>query len=89
MSPTLAAWIVGSLTVYAVIGVVFAVAFVVRGVDRVDPVAADGSWGFRVLILPGAAALWPLLLRRWLRAGIGSAPPSEDNAHRRAARGEA
>ena len=41
---------------------------------------------FRViglLIIPGTMALWPLLLRRWLR-GVRS-PPEECNAHRRAA----
>jgi hypothetical protein len=52
---------------YAAVGVLFAIAFVVKGVERVDPVAAGAGWGFRLLILPGAAALWPLLLRRWLR----------------------
>ena len=31
----------------------------------------SGTWGFRLLILPGAAALWPLLLLRWLRAKGG------------------
>ena len=37
----------------------FGLLFVTRGVGRVDPAAASGTWGFRVLILPGAAALWP------------------------------
>ena len=86
MPPTLAVWIVNVFALYAVIGVLFGLFFVVRGVSRIDPVAADGTWGFRLLILPGSAALWPLLLVRWLRAGDGSGPPTETNAHRRAAR---
>jgi len=52
---------------YAAADLLFAIAFVTKGVVRVDPVASGAGWGFRLLILPGAAALWPLLLRRWLR----------------------
>ncbi|MEO0649773.1 MAG: hypothetical protein AAFZ65_03740 [Planctomycetota bacterium] len=86
MWQTLVEWSVLALAVYAAAGLVFGLCFVTRGVSRVDPTAADGSWGFRVLILPGAAALWPLLAQRWLR-GTG-APPAERNAHRDAAGGE-
>ena len=69
---------------YFAAGLVFAVAFITAGVQRVDPAARGASWGFRLLILPGAAALWPLLLARWVR---GVPPPEERNAHRDAARG--
>ncbi|MEM9556831.1 MAG: hypothetical protein AAGC60_21400 [Acidobacteriota bacterium] len=72
-----------AITLYAAVGLVFAVAFVWRGAARIDPTAADGTIGFRLLILPGAAALWPLLLGRWLRGG---GPPTESTPHRRAAR---
>ncbi len=56
---------------YVVIGVCFAAAFVTKGVSRVDPVAADAPRGFRLLIFPGCAALWPVLLVRWVRACKG------------------
>jgi hypothetical protein len=56
------------LELYAVVGVVFAVPFAWRLAARIDPVAASGTPGFRLLILPGAAALWPWLLVRVLRA---------------------
>ena len=79
-----AGWIVAGLGVYAALGLAFAVPFVLRGVDRVDRVAKASGWGFRLVILPGAAALWPLLLARLARHG---APPVERNAHRDAARG--
>ena len=68
---------------YAAVGCVFAVAFVVAGVHRIDPAAHGAGIGFRLLILPGAAAFWPLLALRWLR---GAPPPEEHNAHRAAAR---
>ena len=79
---TIASIGVYALTLYALVGLVFGVAFVWRGAARIDPGAAAGTWGFRLLILPGAAALWPLLLRRWVRH---QEPPGESNAHRDAA----
>jgi hypothetical protein len=73
-----------TLSCYAAIGAVFAVAFASFGAARIDPSANGASVGFRLLILPGATALWPVLLRRWLRGD--RTPPRERNAHRRAAR---
>ena len=73
------------IAIYLVCGLLFAVPFVLVGVKRIDSHAAQGSWGFRLLIFPGTLALWPLLLRRWLK-GI-SKPPEERNAHREAAKG--
>ncbi|HEY2013460.1 MAG TPA: hypothetical protein VGH38_08165 [Bryobacteraceae bacterium] len=63
---------VGVLTAYGLAGAVFAAAFVTLGIGKVDPVAAHAPVGFRLIVMPGAAALWPLLLVRWIRAG-GSA----------------
>jgi hypothetical protein len=56
------------LTVYAVAGVAFALAFVTRGVARVDPHAEGAGLGFRLLIFPATAALWPVLWNLWWRA---------------------
>jgi hypothetical protein len=75
-------WVVTALMLYLGVGLVFSVAFVFAGVNRVDPVARQSSWGFRLMILPGSVALWPLLLRRWV---LGRPPPEERNAHRLAA----
>jgi hypothetical protein len=75
---------VGLLQTYLTLGLVFAVAFVTRGVQAIDPMAGGASWGFRLIIVPGTALLWPLLLLRW--AAGASAPPTETNAHRRRAR---
>jgi len=63
-----AEFFVGALAVYGFAGAVFAVAFVVFGIHRIDPVAEHAPLGFRLIVIPGAAALWPLLLNRWLRA---------------------
>jgi hypothetical protein len=81
ISTALATWIVRLALLYILVGVVFAVPFVVRKVGTLDPVAKHGTWGFRSLILPGAVALWPLLLLRLVRGE----KPRERNAHRDAA----
>jgi len=65
-------WFVHALELYLGIGVLFALAFVARGAAAIDPAARAGSLGFRVLILPGAAAFWPLLARMWWRARVAS-----------------
>ena len=53
-------------------GLIFAPIFVWRGAAAIDDDAVAGSWGFRFLILPGAAVLWPLLAAAWLRARRGA-----------------
>jgi hypothetical protein len=60
------------LAAYGLAGAIFAVAFVTVGIHRVDPVAEHTPLGFRLIVLPGAAALWPLLLVRWLRGSVRS-----------------
>jgi len=72
------------LGAYLAYGLCFAIPFALIGVKKIDSHAAHGSWGFRVLIIPGTMVFWPLLLRRWA-AGVKE-PPEECNAHRRAAR---
>ena len=66
--------------VYLACGFLFALPFAFLGVGRIDPHASHGSWGFRLLIIPGATALWPILLLRWVK-GIHQ-PPEECTAHR-------
>ena len=64
----LVAFLLSLLALYAAVGVVTALAFVTFGITRVQPTPV--SLGARILILPGAAALWPYVLTRWLRAGL-------------------
>jgi hypothetical protein len=58
-----------ALAFYAVMGLVTAVLFVTFGVSRVLDQGTTITRGARILWLPGAAALWPYVLLRWLRAG--------------------
>lgn len=65
MSVATAEAIVGGLAVYLVFGLAFALAFVARGLAEIDPAARGMPRLARLLIVPGAAALWPLLLWKW------------------------
>ena len=80
MLERIAILIVNAFYLYASIGLVFALAFVTIGVKRVDPQAIGSSASFRLLILPGSAAFWPLLLRRWISGK--TEPPEGRNPHR-------
>jgi len=64
----LVAFLLNALAIYAAIGAVTALAFVSLGVTRVQP--APVSFAARILILPGAAVLWPYVLVRWLKATL-------------------
>ncbi len=64
----MARWIVSLVAIYLAAGLAFAVPFILRGIERVDPAARGAGWGFRCLIAPGVVALWPVLARKWLRA---------------------
>src|SRR5437763_1985900 len=52
-----------ALAAYGAAGLVFAAVFVAIGIGRVDPAAQKAPAGFRLIVLPGCALLWPLLLR--------------------------
>ena len=74
--------LVGAFQLYLIAGLVFAVPFALVFAGRMDPNAHGASWGFRILVIPGTAMLWPLLLSRAIRR---RQVPQETNAHRRCA----
>ena len=55
-----------ALGLYVLLGIVTAAAFVSVGVTQVLPYSM--SAGARILVFPGAAALWPYVLVRWLKS---------------------
>ncbi|MEM1096609.1 MAG: hypothetical protein AAGJ10_18565 [Bacteroidota bacterium] len=78
-----ASWLVAAFGLYAALGLLFAVPFLLKGIGRIDPDAAKGTWGFKLLMIPGVMAFWPLMAKRWLS---GTAiPPDERTPHRSAA----
>ena len=80
---TMIEWILSLLGIYLAIGFLFAVPFALMGAKKIDHSAVDGTWGFKLLIIPGSMIFWPLLLTRWLR---GVPQPEERSAHRDAAK---
>ena len=61
-------WVLDLLALYAVAGAVTAIAFVTFGLARVLPAGTPVTVGARVMLLPGAAILWPYVLLRWVKA---------------------
>lgn len=62
-----AALILGAAGAYTGLGFIFAIAFAVWGAATIDDAARGTPLSFRLLIIPAAAALWPLLAIRWLQ----------------------
>lgn len=54
------------LGIYFVLGLISAIAFVTFGVTKVLPYSM--TFGARLLVLPGAMALWPYVTTRWLKS---------------------
>jgi len=57
--------LLGAVAAYVVAGVVVALAFVTAGLAAVLPAGTPVTIGARILLVPGAVALWPVVLRRW------------------------
>jgi len=61
--------ILNGAAAYAALGAAFALAFLAFGVDRIDHGAKGAGLLFRLMIVPGLIALWPLMLLRWIAGG--------------------
>lgn len=58
------------ILVYLLIGILFALAFFAVGYRKIDPSAESARWYVRLMWMPAALALWPLLLKKWLRPAV-------------------
>lgn len=56
------------IVAYAVLGAGFATVVQGRGLPKFDPGTQGTSVAFRLILLPGMIALWPLLVWRWKTA---------------------
>jgi len=54
--------------VYFILGLIFSAAFLTKGIGKVDASTHGASIGFKLLLLPGCTALWPVLLIKWLKS---------------------
>lgn len=59
-----------AVKLWASIGGVVAVAFLLAGIDRIDE-DAEGAYIFRPLLIPGILLIWPLVLWRWFSLETG------------------
>ena len=53
--------------IYLLLGLLFALYFVIKGAKKIDAGMSNASFGLKALILPGALALWPVLLIKILK----------------------
>lgn len=54
------------LSGYLLIGLLFAIAFVLRLANQIDPGAKGAHWSFRLMTFPGVVAFWPVLMKKYL-----------------------
>lgn len=52
---------------YVVAGAIFAVCFLLAGIEKIDEEAHGISWKTKALFFPGSVALWPVLFYKWLK----------------------
>lgn len=57
------------LGVYAALGLVFGLYFFWAGAAKLDPAIKESKWTVKLLLLPGAMALWAVLLAKLIKAG--------------------
>ncbi|MEM7571625.1 MAG: hypothetical protein AAF433_01940 [Bacteroidota bacterium] len=55
------------LVAYLLVGLVFSVYFLSKGIFKVDKDSKGSSWLTRLLFLPGTLIFWPLFLDRLLK----------------------
>ena len=56
------------IALYLVAGILFAIFFLIKGIEKIDTTAHGSGWGFRLIILPGTIVLWPVLLNKWIKS---------------------
>lgn len=55
--------------VYVITGLLFGIAFLLKGYKVIDAAADGAGLAVRLMWFPAAAALWPLMLTKWIKAG--------------------
>lgn len=49
-------------------GLLFAIAFIIKGIHKIDDGAAGTGLGFKLIQIPGITIFWPVLLNKWRKA---------------------
>ena len=53
--------------IYLLLGVLFVIPFLIKGLNKVDEGAHGSTIGFKIIIMPGVIVLWPVLLSKWMK----------------------
>jgi len=53
--------------IYLLIGVLFVIPFLMKGLNKVDEGAHGSTIGFKIIIIPGVVVFWPVLLSKWMK----------------------
>lgn len=53
---------------YLIIGFVLGIAIILRGLNSIDPTTVGSPISFKLIILPGVVALWPMLIKRMINS---------------------
>ena len=56
------------LAIYFLIGLVFAILFLMGAAKKIDPLMADSKWIVRLLLFPGCIAVWPFMISKLIKA---------------------
>ena len=52
---------------YLLVGAIFSVIFLLKGLEKVDADAKGTSWSFKLLIFPGLCVFWVKFLLDWIK----------------------
>ena len=55
------------VAIYLVLGVLFVIPFLMKGLNKVDEGANGSTIGFKIIIIPGVIVFWPVLLSKWIK----------------------
>ncbi len=55
------------ILIYFGIGVLFGIYFFIKGAAKIDSLISESKWTVRLLLVPGAIGLWPILLIKILK----------------------
>jgi hypothetical protein len=50
--------------IYLIIGLIFSIYFALTGAKKIDENMNGAKIGVRLILIPGATALWPFLIKR-------------------------
>ena len=53
--------------IYLLLGVLFVIPFLLKGLTKVDEGTHGSTIGFKIIIIPGVIVFWPALLSKWMK----------------------